>query len=390
MRTFLDVINSLNPAHPEPMMEPRTISGQIQEVLGAKPSTEDDPIKALLSQRFQPNFEDSSNSLNSAALSAIDPRLYGSPQAFADKRMDDYMTRMTSLARAQSLASGGSGSVFAQTMQAINDDPELTQLSMMDKIRLAQNKLGTNLTMDANGQTSAMTGAPQALGALKYGENQGGETATQEVKQAFEPTTAGLVETSKNNADIAAAGPLATVKQTGEAQGIAQRNLPTAEKNVNYSKNLLREIVTHKGASSSFGLHAYLPIIKGSDRADFNSKRNQINGIAFLQAFSDLKGSGAISDKEGESATTAITRMGDPNISEQEFKAAATELYNILETGFENQKLIAAGKFQGSAPIGNQNIPETLPVDKTNPGFNLPGANTPLKTPSGINYRVLQ
>lgn len=385
MRTFLDVLNSLDPAHPEPMMEPRAISGQIQEVLGAKPSTEDDPIKAILSQRFQPNLAD----IGQAGSALLSTGQFTPAQSFADKRMEDYMTRMTALARAQSLASGGSGSVFAQTMDAIEQDPELSKLSMMDKIRLAQNKLGTNLTMDANGMVNTMANAPQALGQLAYGEKVGGETGTQQVKQVYEPATAGMVETSKNNADIAAAGPLATQKATGEAQGTAVKGLPQTEQNVAYSAKLLSDLVNHPGLDSSTGLSSYMPIIRGTDRADFESKRNQINGIAFLQAFSSLRGSGSISDAEGQAATRAVTRLGDPKISKPEFIKAANELYTILQNGLANQKAMSQGNFQGNENFNETALPAPT-LSPRNPGMNLPGANTPLKTPSGINYRIVE
>lgn len=73
---------------------------------------------------------------------------------------------------------GGGSSVFAQTMAAIDADPTLRHLPTIDKIRLAQNKVGTNLTIGANGDITDMEGAAEGLGQLKFGETLGKDRAT--------------------------------------------------------------------------------------------------------------------------------------------------------------------------------------------------------------------
>lgn len=81
------------------------------------------------------------------------------------------------LASQRSSGGGGGSSVFAQTMAAIDADPTLKQLSTIEKIRLAQNKVGTNLTIGADGEITDMEGAAGGLGKLKFGETLGKERA---------------------------------------------------------------------------------------------------------------------------------------------------------------------------------------------------------------------
>jgi len=86
-------------------------------------------------------------------------------------------------------AAGGSGgsSVFNQVMSAIDSDPQLRNLPTIEKIRLAQSKVGTNLTIDAaTGEVKAMEGAATGLGVLA----QGTEAGKQRAQLEGEPLTA--------------------------------------------------------------------------------------------------------------------------------------------------------------------------------------------------------
>ena len=75
----------------------------------------------------------------------------------------------------------------------------------------------------------------------------------------------------------------------------------------------------------------------GSDTASFNKRLDQVKGGAFMEAFQNLRGGGQITEKEGEKATAAITRM-DTAQSEKEFKAAARELQGIIKRGMDNAR----------------------------------------------------
>lgn len=322
---------------PEPQLnDPKTLSTRIQQWLGAKQPDQGGSVQDILAQRFQPNLDDTSQA-------AVQTLFKGEPvsgQNIADTRAKDAIDRLSTLSRAQYLAKGGgSGSVFSQTMQAINSDPSLTSLPLMDKIRLAQNKLGTNLTIGADGAVNPLTGAPAALGQLKLGEESGRQQAVQNY-----------------------AAPIKVEEKKGEIQGQQLTNLPVLEQNTAYAQKLLSDIVFHPGLQYAQGAGSLLPTVPGTPQADFKALRNQINGISFLQAFSTLRGGGQISNIEGEKATGAITRMNDPKTSPEAFKAAANELYNILQIGMERAKGEAGGNF-------NQNFNQQ-DFGKTNTSLN--------------------
>jgi hypothetical protein len=74
--------------------------------------------------------------------------------------------------------------------------------------------------------------------------------------------------------------------------------------------------------------------IPGTAAKDFNVAHDQAVGAAFMQAFATLKGGGQITEKEGEKATAALTRMNLAQ-SEPEYIQAArefqTEVKKVLE-----------------------------------------------------------
>lgn len=174
------------------------IAPKIQEWLGAKEPDMGSIAQQLLSMRQDPSLQD-------AADAATDSFVNGksvSAQSIADNRFTDDFKTMAALSKLQNdsqrlkiLGQGGS-SVFAQTMAAINADPDLMNLSAMDKIRLAQNKVGTNLTMGPNGQVSDMSGAAGGLGNLENGK----ETGKNDADLIGKPLIAGAVTTSEGQA----------------------------------------------------------------------------------------------------------------------------------------------------------------------------------------------
>jgi hypothetical protein len=69
-----------------------------------------------------------------------------------------------------------------------------------------------------------------------------------------------------------------------------------------------------------------------------------------MQAFETLKGGGQITEKEGEKATAAITRMSLAT-SEKEYLVAAREFQEVIRRGIQNaEKELRAGPGGGGAP----------------------------------------
>ena len=107
------------------------------------------------------------------------------------------------------------------------------------------------------------------------------------------------------------------------------------------------------GFKGAVGAGMGLRFIPGTSEADFQAMNDQITGGAFLQAFNDLKGGGAITEKEGEKATSAITRM-KLSLSEKEYITAAREFQEVLRRGVENaQRKIKSGGAVSPASTGD-------------------------------------
>lgn len=102
---------------------------------------------------------------------------------------------------------------------------------------------------------------------------------------------------------------------------------------------------------NTFGIPTgqYLPAIRGTEKANFQTRLDQTQGQAFLQALDTMKGSGAISEVEGAKGTQAIYRASTAT-TEADFIKAVKEARDIYARGLENARRIAGGtKFTGGA-----------------------------------------
>jgi hypothetical protein len=107
----------------------------------------------------------------------------------------------------------------------------------------------------------------------------------------------------------------------------------------------------HPGFQGSVGA-TWLPgwrFVQGSDEAGFMSRYDQIKDASFLEAFESLKGGGAITEKEGAKATSAINRMST-STDEKEFIRAAMDLQDVIRTGVKNAQSRASRSGGSGAP----------------------------------------
>ena len=148
-----------------------------------------------------------------------------------------------------------------------------------------------------------------------------------------------------------AAGPRPTASQiaaTAEAQKQEAQEVGTDlgkvrtgyGKSVDGATRLIRqaeELITDKGFEVSVGFSAqpFFQNIPGSDRATWKAKHNEVVGQTFSLAIENLKGLGAMSDKEGDAATAAISRLKNTDQNEESFKAAVKELQSLIKRGVE-------------------------------------------------------
>ena len=185
------------------------------------------------------------------------------------------------------------------------------------------------------------------------------DTSRQRLQFEMDPTRQGQISAAK-----------AGGAETGKSSAQAAANLPSAIQTANEAITLIDEMVgkapvvdksgkviekgtaPHPGFSSYVGatLTPGMRFLEGSDAASYEVRQKQIEGQAFLEAFRSLKGGGSITEKEGEKATAAITRMNKAS-SEKEYIQAARELQQILRTGVENAKKKAARGTVGGGPL---------------------------------------
>ena len=95
--------------------------------------------------------------------------------------------------------------------------------------------------------------------------------------------------------------------------------------------------------------------IPGTNAADFDAYLEQVEGGAFLEAYERLKGTGQITEVEGQKATRAITRI-KRSVSEAEFVKAAREFQGIIQSALDRAAQREA-KLKGTAPAGARRTP---------------------------------
>jgi hypothetical protein len=112
----------------------------------------------------------------------------------------------------------------------------------------------------------------------------------------------------------------------------------------------------HPGLSKATGLGGgVMRFFSGTEGKNFEIRHKEVLSQAFLDAFEALKGGGAITEKEGEKATSARTRM-DLAQSKAEYIDAAREYQGVLKRGVENAR--ARMQRSGTAPAaGSQADP---------------------------------
>lgn len=166
----------------------------------------------------------------------------------------------------------------------------------------------------------------------------------------MDPTVTG------NNAAAAAAG-----KERGDVTEQARLKLKGVEDATNQGLGLIDRLVgsedgkikPHKGFESYVGLtmRPGARLFDGTPEADMDAILKQSLGGAFLKAYDSLRGTGQVTQIEGQKATDAITRMSK-STSEAEFKLAAADFRAALRRNLAQQQKLA-----GTPAVPNANVP---------------------------------
>jgi hypothetical protein len=95
----------------------------------------------------------------------------------------------------------------------------------------------------------------------------------------------------------------------------------------------LDELEKHPGFTNLFGINLGVPTwASGSAGADAKAVLGKVQGKAFLEAIQKMRGMGALSEKEGQTATKAYSAL-DPSMSEAAAKKEIATLKGILAAG---------------------------------------------------------
>lgn len=162
------------------------------------------------------------------------------------------------------------------------------------------------------------------------------------------------------------AGEVAAARAQGAAAGAAGVDLAGARVSADRTLNLIDLVRNDPALPDMIGpVEGILPNIS-ADARRFQSRLDQLQGVAFLEAYNMLRGGGQITENEGNKAQDAIARLQTAQ-SEEDFLQALTEFEDAVRVGI--QKLEA----QAGVGVGGGAAPAA-----TGTGGATPAENDPL------------
>jgi hypothetical protein len=158
--------------------------------------------------------------------------------------------------------------------------------------------------------------------------------------------------------DIAGA---AAQQKIGEANGTVAAGADATLTQADQTIQNIEALKTHPGLDAGTGLSSNLPSWMSttpSAKKEFNVRVAQLKGQTFLQAYSQLKGAGAITETEGQKAEAAIARL-DTGQSQESFIQALDDLEKIVKDGAARLRQRVGGSTQsgqGAVTVGGYTI----------------------------------
>lgn len=167
------------------------------------------------------------------------------------------------------------------------------------------------------------------------------------------------------------------MEKRAEADADFLENIPKARENAQFLTNLVGQmigdatvnskgqiVVKPGGRAPKAGFEdvvgaTWRPgarFISGTNAADFDALLKQVEGQQFLKAYETLKGTGQITEIEGQKATDAMSRM-KRSVSEVEFVRAAREFLGIVQKGLDRLNQREATLNAPAMPAGKRRTP---------------------------------
>jgi hypothetical protein len=134
-------------------------------------------------------------------------------------------------------------------------------------------------------------------------------------------------------------------EEIGTAAGKATAAAPADMAAAEMALSLLDSIERDPNLDIGVGGSSIFNNIPGTPGRDFQTKVDQATSGAFLSAIQQMRGLGALSNAEGQTATQAVTRM-TTSVSKEEFLSALSDYKAIVTAGYQR----AASRVSGGAP----------------------------------------
>lgn len=155
-------------------------------------------------------------------------------------------------------------------------------------------------------------------------------------------------------------------EKIGQARGQSVADLPRKQLDAQRTiavidKLLAPDGTAHPGLRGNFGMAGQFPNLPGGKAADAASLIEQVKSRAFLEGFNNIRGGGAITEAEGQKATTALIRAQNAQSYEAFLEALADFKYQV-QTGME----LARRQAGVGGPNGN------VGMDASGQSFQLP------------------
>lgn len=138
-------------------------------------------------------------------------------------------------------------------------------------------------------------------------------------------------------------------KEIGASQGKAMASAPGDLAVADQALDILGKIENSPALESGTGLSSVTNSIPGTEGYGFQQMVNQANSGAFLTAIERMRGMGALSEKEGDTARSAISRMSTAS-SKKDFLDALRDYRRVVEQGKARaMQRMQQGQQQGAA-----------------------------------------
>jgi hypothetical protein len=232
---------------------------------------------------------------------------------------------------------------FTAVLSAKEQLPTFQMQSLGGKTRVIGINPVTGKAEVAPGSEGVMTATPgEVLSAQTQRRGQDITLRGQDLTNARELLK---IENEKGKNSPEAIAMRAKMTELGKAQAKFEAAAPEAIQTGKLAVAKIDELLASPGLKpavgagglGTLGIPGVARFIPGTDAADFKARLDEVLGGAFMEAFNTLKGGGQITEKEGEKATAAITRMSTSQ-SEKEFIKAAKEFQEVIKAGVERSE----------------------------------------------------